>query len=160
MWRPLHLAAALEEVMPVKPIPDGYPSVVPYLVVTAAADVVAFMKNALGAGDGAHVSRRPDGTIMHAEVKIGDSVVMVGETPNASDATPATLFMYVPDVDAIYARALAAGGTSLREPSDQIYGDRTAGVRDPAGNRWWFGTHVEDVSEEELQRRMSTARKD
>jgi uncharacterized glyoxalase superfamily protein PhnB len=92
---------------------------------------------------------------MHAEVRIGDSVVMMGEPSNASDAIPALFFLYVDDVDAAYQRAIEAGATSMREPEDQFYGDRRAAVLDTSGNQWWLATHVEDVPADELQKRAS-----
>lgn len=93
------------------------------------------------------------GAIMHAEVRIGDSRVMMGEPPCGIQPIPACLHLYVEDTDAVYRRALAAGATSVREPADQFYGDRNAGVKDPSGNSWWITTHVEDVSPEEMERR-------
>src|SRR5206468_3698463 len=103
-----------------------------------------------------HRSEMPDGTVMHAEVRIGDSVVMLGETRDASSATPACLYMYVPDVDAVYARAVQAGGVSISEPRDQFYGDRSGGVKDACGNQWWIATHKEDVPADELARRAAS----
>jgi PhnB protein len=96
---------------------------------------------------------RPDGTIAHAEVRIGDSAVMMGEPMGEQQPRPATLYLYVNDTDAVYQRALQAGATSLMEPADQFYGDRNAGVQDVFGNYWWIGTHKEDVSPEELKKR-------
>jgi uncharacterized glyoxalase superfamily protein PhnB len=90
---------------------------------------------------------------MHAEVKIGDSMVMVGEATDQWKPMPATIALYVEDTDAWYKRAPQAGATSVREPSDQFYGDRSAGVKDSAGNQWWIHTHIEDVPPEELQKR-------
>lgn len=99
-----------------------------------------------------------DGTIMHAEVRIGDSVVMMGESGGEFTPMPASIHLYVEDTDATYKRALRAGATSLREPADQFYGDRSAGVKDLAGNHWWIATHKEDVSPEELEKRAAAAR--
>jgi uncharacterized glyoxalase superfamily protein PhnB len=97
----------------------------------------------------------PDGSVSHAEVRIGDSVVMVGEAGAAWPARPSALNLYVPDVDATYRAAVAAGGTSQDEPADQFYGDRRATVVDPAGNQWFIATHVEDVPPDELERRAA-----
>ena len=94
----------------------------------------------------------PDGRIMHAEVRIGDSVVMMGEASDDNPPIPAMLHLYLEDADAAYRRALAAGATSLREPEDQFYGDRTSGVQDAFGNQWWLATHIEDVPADEMQR--------
>jgi uncharacterized glyoxalase superfamily protein PhnB len=91
---------------------------------------------------------------MHAEMKLGDSKIMLGQ-PEPGKETNAMIHLYMPDTDASYKRALAAGATSVREPADQFYGDRSAGVRDQFGNQWYIATHVEDVSEEEMGRRMA-----
>jgi uncharacterized glyoxalase superfamily protein PhnB len=97
----------------------------------------------------------PDGGVMHAEVKIGDSKIMMGEAMGEWKAKPCSLYLYVEAVDAVYQRAIQAGGTSVREPMVQFYGDRTAGVVDPCGNYWGIATHVEDVSHEELEKRFA-----
>jgi PhnB protein len=139
--------------------PEGYHTVTPYLIGRGTAELIEFLKESFGAEDRER-HMRPDGKIMHAEVKIGDSVVMMGEASDAFKAMPASIHLYLEDVDAAYKRALRAGGKSLREPTDQFYGDRSAGVEDAAGNQWWLATHVEDVSPEEMQRRqeaMATA---
>jgi PhnB protein len=137
----------------VKPIPDGYHTLTPYLVVDGAEKVIQFMKNAFGAEFAFEPMMRPDGKIMHAELKIGDSVVMISDASERAKATSAMLHVYVPNVDAVYQKALKAGGTSVMEPSDMFYGDRSGGVTDPAGNQWHIGTHVEDVSPAELKKR-------
>ena len=142
--------------MAVKPVPDGYHTVTPYLTVPGVAKLIEFVQRAFDAVEVHECMKRPDGTIMHAEVKIGDSMVMMGE-PMGCPPSPAALYLYVPDTDAIYRRALAAGATSLMEPADQFYGDRNAGVRDPAGNHWWIATHKEDVPPAELARRAVAA---
>jgi uncharacterized glyoxalase superfamily protein PhnB len=97
----------------------------------------------------------PNGRIVHASVRIGDSIIMLGDAPEASKARPTNLTVYLDDVDAAYQRALDAGAKSLREPMDAFYGDRVAGVEDSAGNNWWITAHIEDVSPEELKRRMA-----
>jgi PhnB protein len=144
---------AKEEItMAVKPIPEGYHSVTPYLVVQGVPTLLDFLKRAF---DATEIFRmpRPDGTIMHAEVKIGDSIVMMGEATGEFQPMPGSLHLYVNDADATYQRALQAGATSIMEPADQFYGDRSAGVQDTVGNRWWIATHREDVPPEELRRR-------
>jgi uncharacterized glyoxalase superfamily protein PhnB len=138
--------------MAVKPIPDGFHSVTPYVLVPGVARLIEFLKEAFGAVE-THRSARPDGTIMHAQVRIGDSMIMMGEPMGPWQPIPASLYLYVHDTDTTYRRALAAGATSLMEPADQFYGDRNAGVKDPSGNSWWIATHIEDVSPEELARR-------
>jgi PhnB protein len=137
----------------VQPIPEGYHSVTPYLVVSGAPRVIEFLERTFHASE---ISRhtRPDGSIMHAEVRVGDSIIMIGEATGEWPAMPSGLYVYVEDVDAAYRRALQAGATSIAEPKDQFYGDRSGGVKDPSGNTWWIGTHVEDVSPEELERRQ------
>jgi PhnB protein len=139
----------------VKPVPDGYHTLTPYLVVDGAERIIKFMKDAFGAQFAFEPMKRPDGKIMHAELKIGDSIVMISDASERAKATSAMLHVYVPNVDAVYQMALKAGGTSVMEPSDMFYGDRSGGVQDPAGNQWHIGTHVEDVSPAELQKRAT-----
>ena len=138
--------------MAVKPIPDGYHTVTPYLTVPGVAKVIEFLKRTFDATS-AECHTTPDGRIMHAEVRFGDSVVMLGEPMTPDAASPANLYVYVKDVDATYKRALAAGGKTIMEPANAFYGDRKAGVKDSSGNQWWIATHVEDVSPEEMKRR-------
>lgn len=144
--------------MAVQPIPAGFHSITPYLIVPGIAKLVEFLRQAFGAEEVHPIMKRPDGTVMHAELRVGDSVVMMGEPMGNFQAMPCMLYLYVPDVDATYRRALAAGAVSLQEPADQFYGDRNAGVRDPSGNLWWIGTHKEDVPPEELRRRAQAAK--
>jgi len=138
----------------VRKIPEGYSSVTPYLVVEGAERVVRFLRQAFGAAERFPPMRRPDGTIMHAEMRIGDSVVMLAEASVDYHPMPTCFYLYVEDVDGTYRRALQSGAISLTEPKDQFYGDRSAGVQDQAGNCWWIATHKEDVSEEEMERRF------
>jgi len=140
--------------MAVKPIPDGYHTVTPYLMVDDAARLLAFVKEAFGAEETVMMPS-PDGTIGHAEVTIGDSIVMLADAAGSDQGVtmPATIFLYLPDADATYRAAIEAGATSLREPRDEFYGDRMGGVKDPAGNHWWIATHVEDVPLDEVARR-------
>ena len=139
--------------MAVKPIPDGYHSVTPYLVVEGANALIDFAKQALDAEETFRMPG-PGGVIMHAELRIGDSMVMLADAQGADNPPmPAMIHLYVPDADDYYKRALAAGASSLREPADQVYGDRSAGVEDAFGNKWWLATHIEDVSPEELAKR-------
>ena len=137
----------------VKPVPDGYHTLTPYLVVDGAEKIVRFMKNAFGAQLVHEPMMRPDGKIMHAELKIGDSVVMIADASERAKATSAMLHVYVPNVDAVYQKALKAGGTSVMEPTDMFYGDRSGGVKDPSGNSWFVATHKEDIAPQELQKR-------
>jgi len=138
--------------MAVKPIPDGYHSVTPYLTIPGVAKLLDFLKQAFEAQE-LHRMPRPDGAIMHAEVRIGDSRVMMGEPMGGCQPMFGSLYLYVHDVDAVYKRALQAGATSTSEPADQFYGDRSAGIKDPVGNQWCIATHKEDVPPEEIVRR-------
>jgi PhnB protein len=101
----------------------------------------------------------PDGTVMNAELRIGDSMVMLGEAPKGRKIMTSMLYMYVIDPDSVYERAIKAGGKAIREPADQIYGDRVGAVEDPCGNQWWIATRKENVSDEELRIRMSQFKK-
>ena len=141
----------------VKPIPDGFHTVTPYLIVDGAKKVIDFMQQALGATHDHEPTLRPDGMIMHATLKVGDSMVMISDASERVRAMPSMLYLYVPNVDAAYQLALKAGATSIMEPSDQFYGDRSGGVKDPAGNSWFFGTHIEDVSAADLKKRAAEA---
>ena len=138
--------------MPVKPIPDGYHAVQPYLMVNGAKYLLEFLKNVFDAQEVENMSE-PDGTVRHAEVRIGDSTIMLADAPAQWEPTRAALYVYVPDVDATYKKALAAGASVAMEPADQFYGDRHGGVKDRFGNVWWIATHVEDVPKEEMDRR-------
>jgi PhnB protein len=143
----------------VKPIPDGYHSVQPYLMFQRCADAIAFYGNAFGAKE---KLRMPDkqGRITHAEIEIGDSCVMMADEAPQMDAfsaehyggSPVSLLIYTEDCDAMYKQAVASGAKSLREPADQPYGDRMAGVKDPFGYKWWIATHIKDVSIQDLEK--------
>ena len=142
-------------------IPDEFHTITPYFTVQGAARLIEFLQQAFEAVE-VRRSTMPDGTIMNAELRIGDSMVMLGEAPPASsDVKPLTsmLYLYVADADSVYQRAVKAGGKSIREPADQIYGDRVGAIEDAWGNQWWIATRKEDVSDEELKRRMSQFRK-
>lgn len=141
----------------VRRIPEGYRNVTPYLISEGVERVIRFLRQAFGAAERYPPMRRSDGTIMHAEMRVGDSIVMMGEASGEYCPMPACLYVYVEDVDGTYRRALQAGGTAITEPKNQFNGDRSAGVRDPAGNFWWIATHKEDVSEGELEKRIRAA---
>ena len=142
----------------VKPIPDGYHTVTPVLMVEGAAKLIAFAKEAFGAQERERFAD-PSGRIVHAEITIGDSIVQLSDASGEWKPVQVPLLLYVKDTDATYRRALRAGGTSLREPMDAFYGDRTAGVKDAFGNSWWIATHMEDVPRDELERRAEAERK-
>ena len=143
---------------PVKAIPEGYHSIQPYLYIRGAAEAIEFYKRAFGATERFRMAQA-DGRIGHAELSLGDSVIMLAdEAPERGIRSPAhyggsafSLMFYVEDCDAVYRQAVAAGAKSLREPADQFYGDRSAGVEDPFGFQWWLGTHIKDMSPEELE---------
>ena len=136
----------------VKAIPEGYHRLTPYLTVNDAKALIEFLKQAFDAKL-VYQHSRPDGSVGHAEVEIGDSKVMIGQASDEWKARPGTLYMYVEDVDATYRRAMDAGATSVRAPQTEFYGDRSGGVQDSQGNQWWMAAHVEDVSPEEVERR-------
>jgi PhnB protein len=140
----------------VKAIPEGFHTVTPYVTASDANAVIEFLQRAF---DATLVERIDDGKgrIRHAQVKVGDSFVMLTDGNDDCTPAPASFYLYLSDVDAAYARALRAGGESIMEPADQFYGDRNAGVRDASGNTWWLATHIEDVSSEEIARRARSA---
>jgi PhnB protein len=141
----------------VKPIPGGYSTMQPYLIVKNCAAAIEFYKKAFGVTERMRATQ-PDGRVAHAEIQVGDSVIMMADehpeveafSPQHYGGSPVSLHIYVEDCDAAYRQAIAAGGKTVREPADQHYGDRNAGVLDPFGYKWWLSTHVKDVSQEEL----------
>jgi uncharacterized glyoxalase superfamily protein PhnB len=137
--------------MVVEPIPDGYHSATPFLMVEGAAELMVFMKQAFAAQE--VMRMEGDGHLMHGQVQIGDSKIMMADAGDMPPV-PGMVYLYVEDVDSAYESALQAGATSMQEPADQFYGDRTAGVKDRFGNQWWIATRVEDVSPDEMQRRQ------
>jgi len=159
MRRVIHQQGDKEEAtLAVKPIPDGYHTVTPYLTVQGVPKLIDFLTQAFEAQEIERMTQ-PDGTIGHAEVRIGDSVVMMGEARDEWKPMPSGIYLYVNDTDAVYKRALQAGATSIMEPADQFYGDRSAGVKDSSGNHWWIATHKEDVPPAELKKRAQAAMK-
>jgi uncharacterized glyoxalase superfamily protein PhnB len=139
--------------MTVKPIPEDYHSVTPYLTVRGAAEVIDFLKQTFKAEVVKEPLKRPDGKIMHAEVKIGDSRVMISDENEMMKATPSSLYIYVPNVDSVFQQAVKAGGKTVMEPMDMFYGDRSGSVKDSSGNSWTIATHKEDVPEKEMAKR-------
>jgi PhnB protein len=144
--------------MAIKYIPDGVHTITPFLTVSDAAALFDFILRGLDNVKTIHEMKGADGTIWHADLKIGDSHLMLGQARKPEDAVQSMLYLYVPDCDAAFRKALAAGGTVHSEVQTQFYGDRHGCVKDPCGNQWWFATHVEDVSPEELERRATVAR--
>ncbi|MFZ0631276.1 MAG: VOC family protein [Acidobacteriaceae bacterium] len=146
---------------PVKAIPHGYHSVQPYLHIRGAAKAIEFYKGVFGATEVLRMPQ-PDGRVGHAELRFGDSIVMLADEfpergihgPQHYGGAPMTLMHYTEDCDAIYKKALAAGSKSVREPADQFYGDRMAGFEDPFGFQWYVATHIKDMTPDELQRAM------
>jgi len=125
-------------------IPEGFSNVTPYLHPRRAQPFINFLKQAFGAEE-LHKYASPDGVIQHAEVKIGDSMLEMGESRGPYQPLPAVFYMYVPDVDAVYQQALSAGATSISVPTDHPYGDRSGGVLDPFGHTWYIATHIKDI---------------
>lgn len=134
------------------PVPKGFGTVRPFLKVADAAKQIEFLQKAFAAQITFRMNG-PNGSLIHAEAKIGDSMLMIGQAPPGQEMR-SMINLYVPDIDASYRSALAAGATSIREPADQFYGDRSGGARDVLGNEWWMATHIEDVTQEEMERRM------
>jgi PhnB protein len=135
----------------VKPIPEGYHTVTPYLIVEKAAEVIEFMKRAFGAQVTFQMPG-PDGSIGHSEIRVGDSMIMLSSAREQWKAMPTMIHLYVEDCDAVYAKAVEAGAETVMPLADQFYGDRSGGVKDVAGNLWWIATHKKDISEEEMKR--------
>jgi len=138
----------------VKPIPDGYTSVTPYLIVENAAGMLDFLAAAFGAVERLRVPM-PGGGIGHAEVEIDGAALMVSDTIPEYPTTSTHIHLYVTDVDAVYSRAIQAGATSDAAPEDQFYGDRMARITDPHGNRWAIATHVKDIDPEEIMQHIA-----
>ena len=152
--------------MSVKHIPAGYHTATPYLVIKGAAAAIDYYKKAFGATEVVRMAG-PDGSIMHAEIKIGDSMIMLGEenpqmgatAPTSLGGSPVGLCLYVPDVDKRFAGAVAAGATVKKAVQDQFYGDRSGTVVDPYGHLWTIATHIEDVAPDEMNRRFEAEMK-
>jgi len=147
--------------MAVKAIPDGYHSVTPYLIVQGGESAIAFYRKALGASE---VMRIADaGKVRHAELQIGDSRIMLADehpelgavSPKTISGSPISIHLYVENVDAVVDRAVAAGAKLIRPVADQFYGDRTGGIEDPFGHRWFIATHKEDLSMDEIRKRAA-----
>ena len=132
------------------PIPQGFHSVTPYLIVSDASKVIDFIKQAFEAKE---IDRfETDNSIMHAILQIGDSKIMISDSNENMKPMPCFLYVYVNNVDETYRKAIQAGGTSMRKPTDEFYGDRGASILDLEGNNWYIATHVKDVSRDELKR--------
>jgi PhnB protein len=145
--------------MPVKPIPEGYRSYTPYYVVEGAAEFIEFIKKAFGAEEKFRMPG-PGGKLGHAEVRIGDSMVMLADAhPPEHGAQKMNGVLYVNDVDSVFRTAVAAGAKSVRQPENMFYGDRIGAVVDRWGNYWSIATHVEDVAPDEMKRRAAAAHK-
>ncbi len=147
----------------VKPIPEGYHTVTPYLIIKGAADAIDFYKRAFGAKELFRMDH--DGKIGHAEIKIGDSPIMLADespemghkSPQTLGGSPISILLYVEDVDALFNQAVAAGGKVDRPLEDKFYGDRGGSLTDPFGHIWHIATHKEDVTPEEMEKRMAAA---
>lgn len=150
--------------MTTKPIPEGYRTATPYLIIKGAADAIDFYKRAFGATELLRMAD-PQGRVGHAEIKIGDSVIMLADEhpdmgyrgPRSLGGSSVSILLYLEDVDEVFARAVEAGAKPLREIANQFYGDRSGTLEDPFGHVWTVATHVEDVPPEELERRAEAA---
>lgn len=148
--------------MPVKPIPENYPQVSPYLSVAGAADAIEFYTSVLGATERMRMPG-PNGTVGHAELQLGDSVIMLADehpdmgnkSPKTIGGSPVTMTVYVEDVDSVFQRALDSGATSVADVETRFYGDRSGQFEDPFGHRWTVMSHVEDVAPDEMARRAA-----
>jgi PhnB protein len=148
--------------MSVRPVPEGYTSITPYLIIDGAEQAIDYYTRVFGAKELMRFGG-PDGAIGHAELQIGDSRIMLADeqpqmgyrSPKAANGTPVSLMLYVADVDRVFARAVAEGGRAHQDVKNQFYGDRSGTLIDPFGHVWTIATHVEDVSPEEMQRRMA-----
>ena len=139
----------------VKPIPDGYTAITPYLIVDYAAGFIEFLTSAFGAVERFRVPM-PEGGIGPAEVEIGSAVFMLSDAlPPEYPPTSTLIHLYVPDCDAVYAQAIAAGAVSVAEPADQFYGDRLARITDPRHNQWSIATHTEDLTPDQVAERLA-----
>jgi len=156
-----------EILMAVKPIPDGYPQVIPYLSVDGASAAIDFYAKVFGAKERLRMPS-PDGKIGHAELMIGESMIMLadvfpamgGQSPKSIGGTPVTMMVYVEDVDAVFNTAVSAGATAERPVENQFYGDRAGQFVDPFGHKWFVATHVEDVPPDEMEKRAAAAMAD
>ena len=150
--------------MSVKPIPDGYHSVTPYLMIKGASAAIDFYRKAFNATE-VYRLNMPDGKVGHAEIRIGDSSLMLADvcagsasqSPDALGGSPVMLHLYVADVDAQFAQAVSAGAKVINPVTDQFYGDRSGGLSDPFGHLWYLATHKEDLSPEEIRQRAESA---
>jgi PhnB protein len=146
-----------------KPVPQGFHTATPYLIIKGAAEAIEFYKKVFGASE---ISRQADssGTVRHGEIKIGDSMLMIADEfsefpewrgPEARGGTPVHIYLYVEDCDATFGRAIAAGAKEILPLKDQFYGDRSGGIKDPYGHIWYIATHKEDLSHDEIERRAA-----
>ncbi|HWA33011.1 MAG TPA: VOC family protein [Cyclobacteriaceae bacterium] len=140
-------------------VPEGFHTVTPYLLVDGAEKFIEFAKEAFDAKL-IFISKTDDGKVMHATIQIGDSMVMLSDSMDGMPALSTMQFLYVEDADAVFEKALAAKGKSIRELRDEFYGDRAGAIKDPWNNTWWIATHQEDVSDAELKRRAKQAEKE
>ena len=148
----------------VNPIPEGYHSVTPYLIIKGASDAIEFYKKAFGATELFRMAQ-PDGRVGHAEIRIGDSTIMLADefpemghkSPKTLGGSPVSMLIYVEDVDAVFAQAIAAGAKEDRPVEDKFYGDRGGSLIDPFGHIWHIATHTEDLTPEEMQKRATAA---
>ncbi len=140
--------------MKVNPVPEGFHSVTPFLHVEDAVNLINFLVHAFDARV-RHTTTLADGSLINANLIIGDSIIEISQVRGDFQPMPAALHLYVEDVDSLYQKAVELGGLSVAEPADQLYGDREAFIIDPAGNHWYLATRIENLSTEEINRRMN-----
>ena len=145
--------------MNVNPIPEGFHTITPYLHVEDVSNLMGFLKHAFDA-EILKSSKLADGTVINAQLKIGDSIIELSKVRGDFQPMPCAMHLYIKDVDAVYKKAVEVGAISVMEPTDQFYGDREAFVIDPGGNHWYIATRIENVPENEIQRRMKNFMKD
>ena len=145
-------------IMKTNPVPKGYHTITPCLIAKGTPKVIDFMKRAFNAEE-IEIHTGPDGSVMHAQYKIGDSIVMLGEARGEHQPLKSMLYLYVSDADKVFQQAVKGGGKVVAEMKDQFYGDRSGGIEDPVGNQWWIASRKEDLSPEDIKKRMATAKK-
>jgi len=143
----------------VQAVPEGFHTITPYLVVDNAAGLIDFIQKAFD-GKLTFITKEDDGKIMHATMKVGDSIIMISDTMEGTSAQTAMLYLYLENVDSVFKKAVQAKGITIHEPKNEFYGDRAGAIKDEWGNVWWISTHVEDVDPQELEKRAKQAQKE
>lgn len=142
----------------VKPIPEGYHTITPFLIADNAGELIKFIERAFE-GKVKFTMKSDEGVIVHSEMFVGNSIIMISDSTEEFKPVKSLFHLYVENADSVFKKAIEAGAESIREPENQFYGDRSGGVKDKWGNQWWISTHIEDVSDEEMKRREEEFRK-